>query len=56
MGKNESKTSYRNFPLAKKSYFVRKVTPYLQSNIGLSRCLNNCLGPKNDFQIALSAA
>jgi len=33
-GQKESKTSYGNFPLTKKSYFVWKVTPYRQSKFG----------------------
>jgi len=37
--------SYRNFPLSKKSYFVLKVTPYLRTNFGSIRCVNEFLGP-----------
>jgi len=51
VGKNESKTSYGNFPLAKKLYFVRKITSYPPTCIGSILLRNDEFGTEKHFRL-----
>jgi len=55
LAKTKVKRVIGNFPFPKKIYFVRKVTPYLQSNFGSSRYVNNIFRAKNVLSFCSSA-
>jgi len=50
MGKNKSETSYGNFLLVKKLYFLWKVTPYPLTDFDLNLPSNKFFLAKNIFE------